>query len=191
MAKGDNATFSIQTYGTRKVVVTQISMGLEMNVDDSITSRFARMFKTHHVTAGMFNIRLVFNSFERHESFMKWLQGYVRRASDPGFATHPVRFICPVRNIDKQLIFMGGVAFGDRVGMAAYPANLQFKEIADRTTLSEENRSTFRLPDSDDPALPYLYPAGTQLNGKALGKDYIFETDYDAAPPPIIPGRPS
>ena len=191
MARGENGVFSIQSYGKRNVVVTAVSFGLELNTDDSDTGRFARMFKTHHVTTGSVSIGLVFNSHAAYQSFMKWLQGYVRRASDPNFATHPIVFTCPSRNLNMTLIFTGGVTFGDKVGMAAYPANLNFKQIEERVLLTEENRSIFQLPESDDLALPYLYPSGNQLNGRAIGDDYKYDTDYDAAPPPVIPGRPS
>lgn len=182
---GENGILSIKQYGRRRVVVTRISFGIEFNNSDSNLGRNRRMFQTHHVTSGQMNVRLAFNSQGSHEDFMLWLQGYMRRVSDPDLPSHPIRFTCPVRRIDKMVVLKSGVTFGDKVAQAVYPADLTFREITDLVTLNEDNRSVFVLPEADDPALPRFYPAGSQLDGRAVGKDYAEDTEYDSSPPSI------
>lgn len=177
---GENTILSVKGYGRQSVVLTKISFGLAMNVSDTDMSRNGRMFKTYKVTSGTMTVDLVFNSHARHEAFMKWLQGHVRRSANPELSIQPIRILCPVRDIDKLAFLKSGITFGDKAGQASYPAQLAFSMVSDKSMLGERDRSIFQLPESDDPALPYLYPAGSQLFGGATGRDV--EREFDGVP---------
>lgn len=179
-----NGVLSIERYGERRVTVTTIDYGVGLQTSPVAHSRRGRNFFTIRRKSGSFEIGIVFTSHAEYESMMNWLKEYLFRTTIRESDVYPVRVIVPSRGFDMSGTLNGGLTYGDRVGQFTYKVTLSFGTGRDRLALNTGNNiSEFNLPSAEDPALPYLYPAGSQLSGMMMGKDAILDTsEFDELP---------
>lgn len=178
--RGANATLSIRNFGERRLVVTRIAHGMSIWNSSSDESRTRHSFTPSARSSGSFDVEAVFTSSEAREEFAEWLRGYMMNAASPWTNTHPARLIVPSRRIDRVGVPSSSeMAYGDRMGDILYPLSLGFAGTSDPQDRTSELASKFVLPESSDPSLPYLYPAGSQLRGD-MGEDDegVYEPDY-------------
>lgn len=178
---GENALISIKNYGERRVVVTRVVHGMSVfahNQEPEAESRTRKAFLTYKRSSGSFDMTTVFTSSQRREVFCDWLRGYMVRISNPNAMTVPVRVIVPSREFDKTAMLEGDLVYGDRVGDIIYPLELSFMGASSPINRFDDSlRSKFSLPVSEDPALTYLYPAGSQLRAGQSPDDPVSPFD--------------
>lgn len=185
---GENCLLSIEGYGERRVKAIRVSHGISIiNFgNDESKSRRGKHFLTYRRTSGSFDLRLIFSTYDEYADLMDWLKRYVIRNQSQHRAPKPVRVIIPARNFDKIGTLEGGLTFGDKALGVTYSVDLKFMGSSDPLDLKDDKiLSIFELPkDTSDPALPYLYPAGSQLTGVEVGDDVgDFDQEY------IFPGE--
>lgn len=196
-----NCLISIADYGAHRVKATRVTHGMSVVAySGEGVSRRGRAFYPSKRTSGSFELDLVFTTYGGYRKIANWLERYSRWASNPKSLATPVRVVIPSRNFDKVGVLEEGLTFGDVVAATSYTMTLAFVGSRDPMEMNGRNLSMFRLPKNiDDPALPYLYPAGTQLKVGETGFDTIYDepvedlvnpggNDYD--PPGGLPPSP-
>lgn len=162
----NNCRLSVANYGQVAVRATRVVHGMSIvSYGGEPQSRNGKAFYSSKRTSGSFDLQLIFSSHRRYRQVAEWLERYGRWVANPGTDASPMRVTIPSRNFDKTAALTTGVTFGDVAIGITYTMNLAFMGSRDPLDLSSRHLSTFAVPDSDDPALPHLYPGGTQTSG--------------------------
>lgn len=179
---GENCLITIAQFGKVRVKAERVTHGMSIvEYSSSGQTRRYRAFYPSKRTSGSFELDLVFTTFRGYKKFAEWLERYSRHASNPRTATNAARVVIPSRKFDKVGVLESGITYGDRVGATSYRMQLAFVGSRSPVEVSNQTASRFVLPAAKkkDKALPYLYPAGTQLSGNDRGEDTIWDLGLD------------
>lgn len=172
-----NCLITVANFGHLHVRATRVVHGMSVVAYASEgQSRTSKAFYSSKRTSGSFELRLIFSKNHTYRVVCDWLERYSRWAADPATDASPVRVVIPVRNFDKTGILKSGVTFGDDVTDVTKSVDLAFVGSRDPYELDSPVLSQFALGErTDDPALPYFYPAARQLSGRSTGWDTLYD----------------
>ena len=177
-----NCVLSIPEFGRITVRALNVTHGMNIVAyAGEGQSRKGKAFYSSKRTSGSFELSLIFAKYESYHAVCQWLELYSRWMSDPTTPTIPCRVMIPARNFDKTGVLEDGITFGTAVGDVTYTIQLAFIGSRDPIEMNDVTVSNFTLgARRDDPALPYFYPAGTQLKGSTGGLDDLYDR-FDVA----------
>lgn len=171
---GENGVLSVAGYGKRRVVVNRIQHGLSAypgGISEDQSRSGKAFMASYKDTSSSVTLDLLFMSHEAQEEFVDWVRDYLVKISNPSRRMAAMEVMVPVRSFHVVGIPSGDLPYGDRVGAITYKVPL--KITGARNVIVDRKRvSTFEEAEDDDPALPYLYPAGKQPASFLIEDEY-------------------
>lgn len=190
---GHNCLFSVKSYGSRSVMVTDIQYVVQINSTES-NAAHSHTFYPLNTYVSTFDISLVFKTYAERESLNKWLRTYMERVSSNQSIGGYVYVYCPIRKFTRDGVLQGNLTYGDSSpNDMAYPCTLRFTGTRDPISIKGGNLakfgqiSQFIEAKNDKADAPFFYPAGTQKAGKESLAGTLYDNPVNT---PKIPAPP-
>lgn len=181
-----NATFATKNFGSRSVMISEISYGIDIIATEGEASQRTAFYPLAY-DGSSFSVTLIFATWEDREAFSSWLRAYMEKVlTGHGFYAS-MTINCPVRDFVRVGIPQDQLEYGEGLTDVGYTVSLNFLGVTDPT---DPNSSTlnsgvayFKWPKKDK-TTKYFYPSGQQLSGAASLEGTIFDTTPDVVAVP-------
>jgi hypothetical protein len=179
--QGLNCTLSYSrgsTNNTYKVRATVVTHGTQQIAEES-HARTHRAFYPHRSAPQRFAVTVQAKGWSERRDLMNWLGSYGEYMVDPDLSAsvYPaMTVLIPSREFTGIGVLLEGYGWGDHIGSMVFEHNLVFESSVDPGQTKQPNTSTVDNKweaFTQDQAIQYFYPFGTQLSGNdAPGGNY-------------------
>jgi hypothetical protein len=179
-AVGYNCRLSVRGYGSRVLMCTRLSYGVEVSARDDEAARSRSLYPMYRASPS-FVVSAVFASWSLREAFNAWATEYMARATAARGTSGYAYVEVPDRRFARYGVLVGPLVYGASVGDLAYHVDLGFEGAQD--PVPGVGVSYYRPASKDLADAPYFYPSGTQR----AGAESLEGTFYDPTPAGAVP----
>jgi hypothetical protein len=171
--QGLNCVLSYLRNGTKRqyrIRVGTLSHGVVMVYTED-AARTNRAFYPHRTAMDQFSIIVLLKNWDERYDFTKWLANYAQYAINPDIATDTYPWMTvsiPSREFSQPGMPLQGYEWGAHTGQMMFQPQIVFEATTSPGQKGRPDTSSVInkwSAFSQDPAIKYFYPFGTQLSG--------------------------